>query len=136
MMKRLTPYLIKYGFSFAFVGLVAWFYISQRDFQGAELVNKYRMICDALTIPGVLLVLFGAMLWVTGQGALDGIAYCIRFAVFSLIPGKRLERDEKYVDYVIRKRENRKKGYSFLFYSGLVTLAAAGVFMYLFYSIY
>lgn len=136
MSKRAISNLIKYGCSAAVVALLAWSYISLRDFAGAELVDKYRMLCDAFTIPGLMLILVGAMIWVSSQGALDGLVFCVRFAVFSLIPGKRVERDEKYADYVERRRGKRAKGYSFLFYSGLATMVIAGVFMALFYSVY
>ena len=135
-MSKLKVNLIKYGCSAAFVALMAGAYIGLRDFAGAELVDRYLILCDAFTVPGMLLIMFGCMMWASTTGALDGLGYCVRFAVFSLIPGKRLERDERYGDYIARKRENRVKGYGFLFISGLVTMAVALVFMALFYSLY
>ncbi len=138
MSKRLAKSLTEYTCCAVAVGLLAWVYLSQRDFAGAALVDKYRMLCDAFTIPGMTLLMIGLLSWVASQGALDGLTYCVRFAIFSLIPGKRVDRDEKYVDYVLRKREKRKegKGFAFLFHSGLVTMAVALVFMALFYSLY
>lgn len=136
MSKRLKVNLAKYGFCALFVALLAWAYISLRDFAGAELVEQYRMLADAFTLPGILLIMFGAMAWVASEGALDGIAYCLRMAFFALIPGKRLERDEKYGDYVERKRANRTKGFGFLFIAGSVTMVVAIVFIALFYSVY
>lgn len=138
MSKRLAKSLTEYTCCAVAVGLLVWFFLSQRDFAGADLVGKYRMLCDAFTIPGVTLIMLGALCWVASQGVLDGLTYCVRFAIYSLIPGKRVERDEKYVDYVLRKREKRKesKGFAFLFYSGLATMAVALVFMALFYSLY
>lgn len=136
MKQRLVVNLIKYGCCAAFDALLVWGFIALRDFQSLALVDQYRMLCDAFTIPGLLLIMFGAMVWVSNMGALDGIAYCLRFMVFSLIPGKRLERDEKYGEYVERRSQNRVKGYGFLFWSGLVTMAIAMVFYALFYSLY
>ena len=136
MSKRLKVELVKYSVAAAIVALIAWTYVDLRDFEGAVLMEKYRMLCDAFTIPGVILVMIAGMCWVAGQGALDGLSYCVRFAVYSLIPGKRVERDEKFADYVIRRRGKRSQGYGFLFWSGLAALLIAGVFMYLFYSLY
>ena len=135
MKNQIGKIVTKYLMCAAVIAGMAWLYVGARDFAGAAQVDRYRMLCDAFTIPGVVLVMVGALVWVGTQGALDGISYCVRFAVFSLIPGKRLERDEKYGEYVQRKTGNRTKGYGFLFLSGGVALAVAGVYMALYYSL-
>lgn len=127
---------MKYGSCAVFDALMVVFYLSLRDLENAELVDKFLYLADAFTIPGMLLILLGAMVWVSNQGALDGIAYCVRLAIYSLIPGKRVERDEKYGDYVERKRGKRVKGYGFLFFSGIATMLIAFVFMAQFYYLY
>ena len=136
MSERVKVNLIKYGCSAAFVALFAGTYIASRDFGTADLVTKYLILCDAFTVPGMLLILFGCLMWASTTGVLDGLGYVMRYAVFSLIPGKRLERDEKYGDYIERKSQNRAKGYGFLFIAGLVTMAVALIFMALFYANY
>ena len=136
MSEKLKLGLIKYGGCAALVGLMAWGYLAGRDLDTAETVDLYRYLCDAFTVPGILLLCFGALMWVSTTGFFDGIGYAMRYALFSLIPGKRLERDERYGDYVERKRENRAKGFGFLFISGAVTMAVALVFMALFYANY
>ena len=135
MSKQGKTRIAKYGGAAAFAGLMAWLYISLRDFDGAKLVDKYRMLSDAFTVPGILLLMFGCLVWISNLGALDGLAYAVNFAIRSLIPGGRY-KDEKYADYVERKRENRVKGYGFLFISGGMTMAVAIVFMILFYMLY
>ena len=135
MSKGVKARLAKYCGSAVFAGFMAWLYISLRDFDGAKLADKYRMLSDAFTVPGILLLMFGCLVWVSNLGVLDGIAYAVNFAFRALIPGGRC-RDEKYADYVERKRKNRMKGYGFLFVSGGVTVALAIVFMILFYSLY
>ena len=136
MDKSAKTILIKYGCSTAFVALLAGLYFLGQDFAGADLVNRYRIVCDAFSIPGVVLVMFGSLVWASNQGALLGVSYVVRYAVFSLIPGKRLEREERFGDYVLRKREQKVTGYGFLFYTGLAALAVALVFMGLFYAHY
>lgn len=128
--------LVKYAFSTAFVVLTGMIYLRLQGFEEAELVDRYRLLCDAFSVPGVLLIMFGALVWASNEGALLGVSYVARQAVFALIPGKRLEREEKYGDYVARKRDNQVTGYGFLFYTGLVALGIAGIFMVLFYLVY
>lgn len=128
--------LIKYGGCALFVALCAYLYISSRDFMALELVDKYLVLCDAFTVSGTVLLIVGCLFWTSSKGALDGLGYSFQLLFRSLIPGRRLARDEKYGDYLERKRNNRAKGYGFLFYSGLVTMAIALVFMGLFYSLY
>ena len=135
-MSKLKVNLIKYGCCAAFVAILATAYISMRDFAGAEAVDKYLILCDAFTVPGMLLIMFGCLLWASSLGALDGLSYVVRFAVMSLIPGKRAQRDETYGDFLERRMANRTKGYGFLFISGLVTMAVALVFMAQFYHLY
>lgn len=135
MSKRGKVLLAKYGGSGAFTAVLAYAYIALRDFDGAKLVEKYRMLSDAFTVPGVVLLMLGCLIGAANMGALDGITYAVGFAFRSLIPGGR-HKDEKYFDYVERKREKRIKGYGFLFIAGGVAMAIAIVFFILFYSIY
>ncbi len=136
MSDRLKVNLVKYGCCAIFVAVAAGLYIAPRDFVGSALVDQFLILCDAFTIPGILLLMVGFLVWVSNEGALDGVTYAVRFAVFSLIPGRRLERDEKYSEYVERRRGKKVRGYGFLFVSGAVTLAISLVFMALFYALY
>lgn len=129
MSDRVKILLAKYGGSTLFVAVLAYAYIAMRDFAGAELWEKMVMICDALTIPGLLLLMVGALIWVSNTGALDGLMYAGMFAVRSLIPWGRYKYDEKYADFVERQREKRVKGYGFLFITGGITMAVAIVFL-------
>ena len=129
MKARLT----KYALCALFVAVMAYFYLLSRDFAGAEEKEKYRLLCDALTVPGVLLVCAGALVWVSNLGALDGIFYGLRLAFRALIPGKRLQKEENYQDFVAERQEKRVKGYGFLLISGAVTIAASLLFLGLYY---
>lgn len=119
--------LIKYGASAAFVGLTAWLYISLRDFNGAMPQERCRMLSDAFTVPGFLLLMLGCLIRAGNMGALDGITYALRFVVRG--------REESYGDFVERKRRSGK-GCGFLFLSGGVAVAVSVVFLILFYSMY
>lgn len=127
--------LIKYGTAILFCGALVWVYVSLRDFSAAEPVEKYRMLSDAFMIPGMILIMAGLLLFVSGQGGMDGISYMAGRAIRSLVPG--MDRvDEKFFDYVKRKQEKRVRGYGFLFAVGAASLAVAFIFLFLFYRLY
>lgn len=92
------------------------------------------MLSDAFLIPGAVTVLTGCMLVISNKGGLDGISFAAGRAVRMLIPGLK-KNDEKYFDYVERKRENPVKGFGFLFAVGGCFCVAAIVFMILFYRL-
>lgn len=136
MSKEQKTTLIKY-LSASLVGIaLAVFYISVRDITLEPLVEQYRILCDAFTIPGLVLIMLGFLVWISGTGTLDGLSYALQGLKRMLIPGAGLEKGERYGDYVERKRKKRISGYGFLFVVGGVFMAIALVFMALFYSIY
>lgn len=132
MSKKAKTNLLKYGISITVCIALSLFYVCVRDFFAQDLAGKYRILCDAFTVPGVLALLSGALIAVTNRGALDGITYATTHAFMTLFPGGRL-RTEKYYDYVQRKREKRIKSYGFLFVVGGIWMALALIFMILFY---
>lgn len=134
-MKSKTKHeLAKYGCSVVSVALFVMLYLTVQNYENAPQLDRYRLLCDALSVPGVLLILLGGLVWVTNEGALLGMGYAIRCAIFSPIPGKWPEKGEKYGDYVVRKREKKVSGYGFLFYTGLMAVSVSLAFMALFYS--
>lgn len=135
MSERLKGNLLKYGISALVCGGLVWFYVAQRNFAAQELMEKYRILCDAFTVPGLLLLMFGLLLVISNEGAFDGIGYALSVAWKALIPGGRTKM-EKYFDYVERRRSKKVKGIGFLFVVGGVCMAAALVFMVLFYQLY
>ena len=92
------------------------------------------LLCDALTVPGALLLCAGALVWVSNLGALDGVRYGLRLAYRALIPGKRLQKEENYRDYVTARRGRPVKGYGFLLISGTVTIATSLLLLMLYYG--
>lgn len=115
-------------------GAITILYISLRDFSLQPLVEKYRILCDAFTIPGALMVLLASLISVSNEGVLDGVSYCASQAAKMLtFRGASLER---YGDFLEHRRGKRAKGYGFLYIVGLAFLAVAAVFLCLFYSIF
>ncbi len=127
--------LLKYGITTAVCLALGAIYCLTRNFTELSLVGKYRLLCDAFTIPGILCLCVGALLWVSNDGFFYGLSYCLEIAWKALIPGGR-RKMERYYDYVTRKREKKVTGYGFLFVCGGVCMALAIVFLVLFYRLY
>lgn len=114
---------------------VAWLYATSRWEADMTPVLQYRVLCDAFTIPGAMMVLFGMLMSLNNLGALDTIAYLMSFLPRIIAPGAFGE-PEKLIDYVERRREKRTKGYGFLYIVGFLYLGIAIYFLVLFYRVF
>lgn len=139
MRSPLARNALKYGISVGICLILAYVYAALRiDFSNlaeVERVDLYLILCDAFSIPGLIMLMSGFLMTVSNQGALDGVGYVAVHAVRMLIPGAAA-KTERYKEYVDRRRANRIKGYGFLYVVAGIFLAIAGVFMALFYSLY
>ena len=113
---------------------LAFLYISLRDFSEAPPLEKYRMLCDAFTIPGVMMLAIGALVAVANEGIFYGIGYALSYLGRALT--FRGSKQERYYDYVERKRAKHVSGYGFLFIVGAGFMAIALIFLILFYRLY
>ena len=136
MSKTLQKNLKKYGITVGLSLLLAYFYAALRiDWANTEPVSLYRTLCDAFTVPGLLLVMSGLLMTFSNAGAMDGLGYVVVNGLKMLIPGGGM-KTETFKDYLERRRNNRVRGYGFLYVTGFGCLAIAAVFMILFYSVY
>jgi hypothetical protein len=134
--RKIVTVLLKYSIT-ALIGFsLVVSVLNLHGFEEAvDIQDKYRILSDAFTIPGVVLMLCGALVWIANEGAFEGISYAVSYSLRMLIPGVRKEH-ERYRDYVERRRENGPvKGYSFLVITGAAFFAVALVFVALFYSL-
>lgn len=137
-MSRGVKNLLKYGISTAVGLLMVVVYVfsrdyGTRDFWSWSLLNKALVLCDGFTIPGVVFLCVGGLVWASTQGALDGISFALKVGLKSLIPGTKKEHI-RYYDYVQKKRENRPQGYGFLLIVGVAFMAVALLFMAIYYQ--
>ena len=121
----------RYALCGLFVALLAGGMLGRGDFSYAP--NRWRLWCDAFTVPGVLLLCAGALAWASSLGALDGLRYSLSLAVKALIPGRRLQKEESYGDYVARRRQNAAGGYGCMLISGGISVAISLLFLALYY---
>lgn len=135
MKKSPFTWLLKYGITSA-VGILM--VMATLDLHGyaeaSSALERYRILADAFTIPGVVLMLCAVLVAVANEGAFEGISYALSYAVSMLIPGIHRER-ERFEDYIERRREKgRTRDFGFLFFVGAVFFAIAVIFIVLFYA--
>ncbi len=130
---RLT---VKYLAALGVGGLLVMFVLLGRGFfQSPALLEQYRILADAFTTAGVVLIMVGVLIWVSTTGLFDMITFALSKFGRALIPFSK-KSDEKYYDYVVRKREKRFSGYLFVFIVGALYMIPAIIFTVMFYSIY
>lgn len=125
--------LLKYGISALICVAIVLGYTLGGNLADRDLVDVYRLLSDAFTLPALLFLFSGTLVWLSNQGSLDAIGYLLTAVVRFLIPGGALKH-EKYGDYVARRREKNVIGYGFLFIVGLICMAGALVFTWLYFQ--
>ena len=128
MKSKLPRYLAAVTVGIAIAGLVLYNY---GFFAMDTAVLRFRCLSDAFTIPGVLLLAVGCLIWISQQGMFDFLSYTGKVIVDKFRPHAESVR---YGDYVLEKNENRKTGgFGFLLITGAAFIAIALLFMALFY---
>ena len=134
--KRRLSVLIKYLISLVVGALfVVMVLFIENYFSATETIERYKILSDAFTFAGVLLILFAALVFISSKGGFDGIGYSLSRLVKMLIPFAN-RSDETYAQYKERKRaKGITKGYSCVFFSGLAYFAVSVVFLILYYNV-
>ncbi len=115
-------------------GLVfAIMYLYFKNLGGQPLVEQYRILCDAFTLPGTFMIAIGLMILMGNLGALDALGFIFHFLWHTFIPATG--PGMHYYDYIMERREHRLHGYGFLFVSGGILTAVGIVFLILFYQV-
>lgn len=126
--------LLKYGITTVVTASVSVLIMYLNGlFEATDILTRFKLLADAFTIPGVILLCIGALIWVSTDGMFDGLTYAAK-RLGSLIPfyGKNYTH-ERYYDYVMRKRGKRISGYGFIPIVGAAFVAIAVVFIVLYY---
>ncbi len=132
--KSVVKYLVTIGISFAASLFIMWL----RDIGAADtLATQYKILADAFTVPGVILVCFSGIMWVASDGFFDSLGYAFSRVGGMFIPFLR-SKHETYYDYKQRKGEKRdEKGNSFwyLFFVGIGFILVSVVFVVLYETV-
>lgn len=85
--KETVKIIIKYAIASIIAVCFVLLNLSLRDFfKETELKEKYRMLADSFTIPGLIYVLLGLLIMLTNKGSLDALGYMVKRAVKMLVP--------------------------------------------------
>lgn len=133
MSKELKNNLFKYGITTLIGAMMA--FTTMKSYNLAEAatdMEKYRILSDAFTIPGVILIMVGLLVMVSNGGFFNGMAYAFSYAARLLVPG--VSKDVgRYGDFIERRAQRGKTGFGFLIIVGAAFLAVAVVFLVLYY---
>ena len=99
---------------------------SKNVFNETRLHFVYQLLSDSFFVPGVVITGFGLLVYVSNEGAFDGMKY----AVMSFINMFKSRPEKKYNSFYEYKerRKTRKVNPGFILYSGLTVLSFAVVF--------
>ena len=131
-MNKIKGIITKYFIALAVGAAMCLTVIYANDLATHTLVDKYRILTDAFSIPGIILIMVGALVYVSTEGFFDMLSYALGRFAKTLIPFSEKSK-ETFLEYKTRKSQERFTGYSFLFFTGIAFLVVAGVFMILFY---
>ena len=92
-----------------------------------------KALADAFTIPGVVFLMVGVLVWVSTTGFFDFLGYALGNFGRMLIPMSK-KPHQTFYDYKVSRSEKRAAGYSCIFVTGALLIAVAIVFTILFYK--
>lgn len=125
----------KYGIATAIATMMTLFVIYIRDYSNdMNLLDKYWILADAFTVPGVIFIMVGCLVAISTTGFFDSIAYAMKGLARAVLPFYD-KSDEKYYDYKTKREEKRFKGYGFIFVVGGIFTAISLVFTALYMSL-
>ena len=134
MSERLRKNLLKYGIGGAVCLAVSLSRYFSQCTESTGLADRYRILSDGFSLPGLLLLFSGLMLWLSNEGAFHGIGYVLRYAVQSLMFLGRRGHVETYGEYVENHSKKPVNGFAFLFVLAAACLLISGIFVALYYK--
>ena len=128
-MKKLKRYLITIG-----IGLLGAFWIaySKDVFSQTEAYKVFHILTDSFFVPAVMITGIGALIFVSNEGAFDGVTY----AVTSFIDIFRKNKKNKYHTYYDYKesKANRDASFGYMIISGLIFMVLSGIMLLFYYK--
>ena len=131
MTRQQRTRLLKYGITAVLTAAVVIYYAASRNVLSLETIEQYHVLCDAFTLPGIFLMLFGLLMLMNDLGALDTLAYFGHYLLHTFMP-VAFGEGKSYLDFIEERRSNRKGGFGFLFIVGGVFTAVGVVFLILY----
>ena len=126
--------LKKYGICFGVEIVIAFLVVWSNGFFTESAAVNLQIIADACFVAGIVMTLFAAMMYISGEGALIGVGFILRTALLTFIPMGRTKQ-ERYIDYRARKLgEAKTRSNSHLFVTGLIFVFLGIIFTVIWYA--
>ena len=86
--------------------------------------DKFVILSDAFSIPGIYTILFFLISWVSGEGAFDAISYGVQVAFYTVFfkDLRETKLPKTYADYRELKKHGKKGRTLFILLSGAIFL--------------
>ena len=120
-MKQETKVTLrKYAVCFCVEVVIAFLVIWSNGFFTQCVAVNIQILADAFFVAGIVMTLFAGMMYISSEGALIGIGFVLRYALFFFIPIGRAKQ-ERYIDYRARKlSEAKEHSNSHILVTGLI----------------
>lgn len=134
-MKQETKVTLrKYAVCFGVEAVIAFLVIWSNGFFTESAAVNIQIIADACFVAGIVMTLFAAMMYISGEGALIGIGFVLRTAFLTFIPMGRTKQ-ERYIDYRARKlSEAKNRSNSHILLTGLSFTVIGAVLTFIWYA--
>ena len=114
---------------------IAWYEISQ---YGSNYVNWMRFLCDGFFVVGIMLLCFGAMVWISQAGAFHALSYLFYTVGYMFTANKnRFNKRKNFYEYKVEKEAKEsgkdKSLQRRIWITGAVSFVISLVFLVLFY---
>ena len=126
--------LKKYGICFGVEIVIAFLVVWSNGFFTESAAVNLQIIADACFVAGIVMTLFVAMMYISGEGALIGVGFILRTALLTFIPMGRTKQ-ERYIDYRARKLgEAKNRSNSHILVTGLIFAFIGAVLTFIWYT--
>jgi hypothetical protein len=126
--------LTRYGICFGVASLIAFVVFWINGFFTHSAAVNLQIVADGISIAGLLLLLFAAMMYVSGEGGLLGIGYVMQCVIQAFVPMGR-KNHESYASYRERKIGRIKKpGDNCIFITGFIFFVVGIILLFIWNS--
>ena len=134
--SALIQYIVLAGIVLLAAFGIAWYEIGQ---YGAGFVNWMRFLCDGFFVTGIVLLCFGAMMWIAQAGGFHGLSYLFYSVSYMFTSNKnRFSKRKNYYEYKVEKEakeaDKDKTLQHRILIVGAASFAVSIVFLILFYQ--
>lgn len=120
--KKLWIYILSGLTVAAVVAYLKGFFTCLSEDDAAEAL---RILCDSLTVPGILFTGIGALIWLASQGTFDIFGYAVNSFILPLRKSEEAKKAKTYAEYTQALNEKGRNWDKTMLLVGLGFISAA-----------